>query len=93
MLIVPILSLWRQLLSPQSEPQAHSGVNRNPVKLMAIALRLEFYLLVHGAYVTRITVRSDIVHILLRCKQRKMQLVESMVQGRKVRCDSGAGDF
>jgi hypothetical protein len=56
---------------------------------------MDFYLLLRRGYVTCVTVKSDIVHILLRRQKRKMELAGSMVRGCEsgTRYDGSAGEF
>jgi hypothetical protein len=57
-----------------SKTLEHSGSNCSPVKIYFPAYHHYFYPLVVRAYVTRITVKSGAVHILLVLQVRKIKV-------------------
>jgi hypothetical protein len=80
MLVVP--DLHRQLEELALAPMGTAGAPRRQSwpfenNLLWVTY-MHFYPLLGRAYVTCVTVRSDVVHILFGCQKRKMEMAKSI---------------
>ena len=86
MLVVPDLHLQLEEIALAPMETARASRRQSPPfenNLLWVA-SMHFYPLLGRAYVTCVTVRSDVVHILLGRQKRKMEMAKSMVPGCEI---------